>query len=263
MPACSLHRRGRPADAARSSITLSTNWRSSRARVGFGAEAPGPPLGFLVVELRLGRPPLVPLGELAEALVPVGAPGHDGGVPREALPRRGGRQATAVEDGRRGQPGEDVLPPIAAGGQAEQLEQRAAGHPGGERHHGGAVGGEAGGVEVLVGEAGVGLGAGVEHGDAVEPGAGPYGVDDGPHRRAHLFVGVGRREHRGALGGDGRRVADARGAAVGDPEAAQRRQHLGVGRRHSGEPGDDGGGHVRRPAPPAGAAPCCESRWGR
>ena len=48
-----------------------------------------------------------------------------------------------MEDRRRRQPGEDVLAPVAAGGEGEQVEQRAAGDPGGERDDGGAVGGDA------------------------------------------------------------------------------------------------------------------------
>ena len=64
-----------------------------------------------------------------------------------------------------------------------------------------------GGAELLVGEAGVGLGAGVQHGDAVEPGAAAHGVDDRAHGRSHLLVAVGRGEHGGALGGDRRGVA--------------------------------------------------------
>ena len=47
-------------------------------------------------------------------------------------------------------------------GSPRSSQQRAAGHPGGEGDDGGAVGGDAGRVELLVGEAGVGLGAGVE-----------------------------------------------------------------------------------------------------
>jgi hypothetical protein len=74
-----------------------------------------------------------------------------------------------VEDGRGGQPGEHVLAPEPALGQGEELEQRPPGHPGGERDHGGAVRGDTRGLQLLVGQARVRLGAGVQDGDPVEP----------------------------------------------------------------------------------------------
>ena len=120
----------------------------------------------------------------------------DLGLPGDPLPRRGRCPATLVEDGRGGEPGEHVLAPEPAVGQGEELEQRAPGHAGGERDHGGAVGGDARGLQLLVGQAGVGLGAGVQDGDAVEPRARSHGVDDGADRSADLLVAVGRGDDR-------------------------------------------------------------------
>ena len=163
---------------------------------------------------------------------------------RQPLPAGGGREPAGVEDRSRRQPREHVLAPVAAGGEGQQIEQRAARHPRGEGHDGGAVGGDAGGVELLVGEARVGLGAGVQHRDAIEPGAGAHGVDDGPHGGAHLLVAVGRGDHQRAVGRDRRGIADRLGAVGVEPETAQGVGDLGVGLRHAREPGDHRGGDV-------------------
>ena len=66
-------------------------------------------------------------------------------------------------------------------------------------------------------------------------------VEDQPHDRTHLVVGVGGRHDPG-----GRTEIDGCVGRVGrgEPEARQRGPHRGVGAGPTGEPGDDGGGHV-------------------
>ena len=64
-------------------------------------------------------------------------------------------------------------------GRTRRPEQRAADHPGRERHDGGPVQGDAGRRQLLVGQPGVGLGAGVQDGHAIERRPRPGRIDDG------------------------------------------------------------------------------------
>ena len=197
--------------------------------LGLCQQAADPPLGFVGVERDLGGPLVALRRELGEAHVPVVTPGDDGGITGEPLPPGGGGEAPVMQDRRRRQPGEDVLAAVAARGQTEQIEQRATRHPSGEGDHGGAVGGDARGPELLVSEARVRVGARVEDRDAVEPCAGPHRVDDRPHCGAHLLVTVRCAEHGGALDADRGRIAHADRVADVDPEPAERHHDLGVG----------------------------------
>jgi hypothetical protein len=150
--------------------------------------------------------------------------------------------------------------------QGQQVEQRAAQRPAGQRLGGGAVGRDARGGQVLVHQPGVGLLGGEQDGHALQRRARPGGVDHGPHRGADLVVGVGRGEHPGGAGRHrpgGIRIAAARPRAhtptraggdaphvagvVGQrqAEAGQRSSDAHVGPGHTGEPGDHRGGRGR------------------
>ncbi len=190
----------RAAAAARSSISAEDEGPQPPGPLGLLARPVGPPVGHVVVGLGGGGPLLELVGELGQELVPVGAAGHHGGLAGEPLPRRGGRPAA-----RRGGSG-----PAASQANTSWRRKPPAGRASSSRRVRPATRaargttaaplvGIAGGPELLVGQAGVGLGAGVEHGDAVEAGAGPDGVDHGPHGGPHLVVGVG--------GGDAPRCA--------------------------------------------------------
>ena len=80
----------------------------------------------------------------------------------------------------------------AAAVELEQLGEHAGHHPLADRGARPAVPRDAGRGELVLDEAGVRPVGREQHGDAVEPGAGPGGVDDGAHGDAHLVVGVGR-----------------------------------------------------------------------
>ncbi len=212
--------------------------------VGLLALSLGHPLGEVVVELGLVGSLVAQQGVLAEAQIPVAPARDDGGLAGQPIPAGGGRQAALAQDRGRRQPREDVLASIAARGEGEQVEQRAARDPRREWDDGGTVGRDAGGTELLVGEAGIGLGTGVQHRDPIEPGAAAHGRDDRAHRRSHLFVAVGRGEHGGALGGDRRDLAHRALVRGRDPEPPQRSEHLGVGGLVADDGRDDRGGEV-------------------
>ena len=125
-------------------------------------------------------------------------------------------------------------------GELEQLEQRAARHPGRERHHRRPVEGDAGGGQLLVGQPGVGLGAGVEDGDPVQRRPRPCRIDDGPDGRPDLLVAVGHGDDPRPLGvrptPSGRSPpASSRRRVSGD--APHRQLDLGVGPCIAGRPG--------------------------
>ena len=112
-----------------------------------------------------------------------------GGVPRAAVgvtPRDVGEQR------------EQRPPPQAAPVDVEQVQQQAGSETFRQLRAAPTVPRDAGGVEVVFDETGVGALRRPEHGDAFErdgrPGRGaPCGVDDGAHGDDHLVVGVGRR----------------------------------------------------------------------
>ena len=193
-----------------------------------------------------------PVGVVLEAQVPVGPAGDDSGFAGDALPRRGGRPLPVVEDGRARQPGEDVLAAEPGGGQGQQAEQRAAGEAPGEGEGGGAVGDDVGCVEVVLEQPSVRFLGGVEHGDAVERGAGPDGIDHGPNGRADLVVGVRRGDDAGGLGGDqlGEDRVGGRRSEV-EPEPGDGPDDFGIGLGHPGGTGEDAELRCGRPGPAA------------
>ena len=146
----------------------------------------------------LGVPPVggARLGGVArEVRRPVGVTDDPGG-PADALPP-GRRDHPAV-----GAPCRHVAEQRhqrrAAQAAPVELEQLAE-HP---RHHPLADGGagptvprDAGRRQLVLDEPGVRPVGREQHGDAVEPRAGPGGVDDGPHGDADLVVGVGGGDH--------------------------------------------------------------------
>ncbi len=209
--------------------------------VGAGGQRGGPfVLGLVGSEVLLS-------GQAVEQPVPVGTARDHAGLAGRALPR-GHRGAGAARGP--GQHPEHVGPAEAVVGQGQQVDQRAPHHAGGERPDGRAVAGHAGGRQVLVHEAPVGLVGPVQDGDALERGA----VERGPHHVADggpdLVVGVGGAEDLRAPGGDRQRHRHRFiGGGECGAEACQRAVDAGVGvvaARHAhhdrGRPfGRDGG----------------------
>ncbi len=93
-------------------------------------------------------------------------------------------------------------------------------------------------------ELGVGNGGGVQHRDAIEARAGAHRVDDRPHGRPDLLVGIGRGEDRGAA----RRDRPCGGAVEGrrDVQAGEGLVDLRVGVLLAREADDDRGRQVLR-----------------
>jgi hypothetical protein len=179
--------------------------------------------------------------EVGEPFVPMGAPGHDAGGPRQPLPRPDRQRPTALDHGQRGQPGEDVGAAEAAGGQVEQLQQRPAGHPGAEGGNGGAVARDTRRLEVLVHQPGVGLGGGVEDRHPVEGNAPLRCGQQCPHHGPDLLVGVGRGHQLGAPTGlEGQRPSSLAPPTAGQgTEPGHGRSHFGIGRLDTRRPGHD------------------------
>lgn len=173
-------------------------------------------------------------------MVPVIASCHHGSGAGKALPGGDRRPSATVVDGGPGQPGEHVLTTEAALRESQGLQQYPAGDSSGQLHHRGAVGLNPGGGELFVDQPGVGVGTGMQDGDAVEPGALADCVDDRPDRGPHLFVGVRGRHEPGAVDfGNGVGVEDVGGFCLG-AHPGERGRDLGVCPGVAGGGGDDG-----------------------
>ena len=82
--------------------------------------------------------------------------------------------------------------------------------------------GIAGRRQLFVGQPGVGLGAGVQHGDAVERGSGPGRIDDHAHGGPHLLVAIGHGEDPGPRRGPRRRGVRSTAGRVAEVTAMRR-----------------------------------------
>ena len=177
--------------------------------------------------------------EGGQPMVPVVSSGHHARLTGKPFPCVTGSERPSWRSRASGQPGEDVLPPESAVGKGQESEQGATHHPGGEGHHGGAVEGDAGRRQLLVGQPGIGHRAGVQDGHAVERRPRPGGVDDATHGGPDLLVAVGDGQDPGAIGAHdvhGLAVAGM-GTAATHVNSANRPLDLGVG---PGVPGGSG-----------------------
>ena len=207
--------------------------------LGVGPVALGPPRRRVGVGLGIGRPPIQLGGQLGQPIVPIGPAGDHRGVPRVPLPGGGRHPPVAIQDRCCREPREHVLAAKTVVGQGQQIEQGATGHAGCQWHDGGPVGRHTGGRQVLVNEPGVGLGAGVEDGDAVERSAAPGGVDDGPDCGPHLIIGVAGGHDPGAVGRHRQPGRETGRTWPGVAESGDGSQHVGIGPRLPGDSGND------------------------
>ncbi len=148
-----------------------------------------------LVEARVEhRPPQRQLGR------PVIEPLHHAGLPRQTLPHRGACVAVARAHRCAGDQRHHLVASPSVRWQLEGGEQRAPGHAVGQALAAGSVGGDVGRGELLLEDADIGVGGGMEHTDAIEAHA-LFGEGGDPaHHGAHLFVGVGDRNDLGAVG---------------------------------------------------------------
>ena len=170
-------------------------------------------------------------GVRVEQQMPLVEPADHTRAARHPLPPRARRGPTlAVEERDRGEQREQRVASEAVVGQGEQPEQRAAEHRVVERAHRNAVVRDPGELELLVHEARVRVLAGEQDGHPLQRHAVPHRVDHAPHDRAHLFVGIGRRDDRRA----GRRDDGAIRRDVAS-ERARRGERIGIGARDAGQ----------------------------
>jgi len=160
-----------------------------------GAHGLGPPVGgegLALIGLGLDCDRLEAGLVGGEADVPV-VPLDHAGIAGDALPRPIGHRTAVGEHRRAGQQTHHVGAAERALGQGEEGAHRPARHAVAHRAQRGAVDGYPGRTELGVDQAGVGVGRAPDDGHPRQRHTGARGVDDHPHRGAHLLVGIGRR----------------------------------------------------------------------
>ncbi len=197
------------------------------------------PLAVVTRGLLVGS--LAQLGRVAvQSLPPLSGPVDHPCRPRQTLPGRGGSKGSTPANGRRGEQRHDLGTPVVVGGEIEQTHQRATGDALGQCPGCGSVDRDVGGGELLVQEPGVGLTPRMDHRHRIERDASAGGVDDRPHHRPDLFVGVGSADHPqvDAERAGGRDRMGKGGGGTVDAQSPHRGGHRRVGRGGAGDADD-------------------------
>ena len=185
----------------------------------------------LLGQLRLQR-----VGMTLESLVPLRCSAHDARAPADALPARRWHRPPAKPDRCARQERHHVVSMEVAIGEREEAEQRTPEHALGERADRGAVVRDPGRLELFVHEPCVRLRGAVEDRHPLERHAVDERRHHEPDRGAHFVVGVGRRDHLGAVRWHHRtrfHVVEL------EAEPRDRGSDPGIGARHAGDTGDD------------------------
>ena len=185
------------------------------------------------------QPPSLVAAQRAEPAVPVVVP-RDTGMAAHAFPA-GRRQVLAVVIAQRevGEHVEHVPPAQSPPIDVEQIEHEAGRQALGERGAGPSVPRNVGSREMVLDEAGVRALRRPQHGDPLERGARPCGVDDEAGGFAHLFVGIGGRDDRDRAWSTLARFDARIDVGVGGTERIEELAGVGVGGGVSGELCDD------------------------